>query len=207
MNRVAFCTFVAAALSAGSAAQAQPLAFGAINGTDDYSERAGVAQCQADGDQDGARHCLLKRSSFGGLPVSNATMTLNADGKARSLDVALDGDSFERAYQLLVGRYGPPTATRASPRWTGFDDGASLAIRRTGASTTVSFDFPVNAAVSRATPTAALPFLLLAGLGLLAGGLAYRAYGARRARPAPAPNMSMRATLERRLREGRDLQF
>jgi hypothetical protein len=203
MNRVAFCTFAAAALLGGAAAaQAQPLAFGAVNGEDDYSERADLAQCRPAAD-DGARQCVLKRSSFGGLPVSSATMTLNPDGKARSLDIVLDAENFDLAYQLLVGRYGPPTAARGFPLWTGFDDGASLTLRRAGARATVSFDFPANAAASSATP-GALPFLLLAGLGLLAGGLAYRAYGAKR---APVPNISMRATLERRLREGRDLQF
>ena len=209
-GRVALLAFAVVGLASGSAARAEPLAFGAVNGSDDFSNHTDVGQCLAttpDG-QNSARRCVLKRSSFGGMPVSSATMTLNPAGKVRSLAIVLEGQDFDLARHLLVGRYGTPATAEPFPRWTGFDDGASIAIRKSRLNAIVSFDFPANAvAASPAIPDGALALLLLAGLGAIAGGFAYRAYGAKQARPARAPQPSMRATLERRLREGRDLQF
>jgi len=197
-------------LSTGVAAVAEPLTFGTIEGSSDFSDRKDVAECRANSDaQAEGSLCALKRTSFGGLPVKTATMALNAAGKVRSVDIVLDSEAFEPAFQMLVGRYGPPATTRNFPRWSGFDDGAGLAIRKAGPNTIVSFDFPANGAGAETEPdrTLAAALILFAALGLVAGILLYREYGTRRSQPGPIPQPSMRATLERRLREGRDLQF
>jgi hypothetical protein len=173
-----------------SSALAQPLAFGAINGSDDFSHRTDLAP----------------RTRFGGLRVSSQSMALNGSGKVRSLGIVLDGSDFDAAYRLLVGRYGPASDARDFPRWTGFDDGALLSIRKAGANAVISFDYPENAATTESAlnPAVIASLLLFAALGLGAGVLLYRGF---RAKPMPTPQPSMRATLERRLREGRDLQF
>lgn len=175
---------------AWSAAPAQPLTFGAIDGSGDFSHRTDITP----------------RTRFGGLRVSSAAMALNGAGKVRSLRIVLDGSDFDTAYGLLAGRYGPASDTRDFPRWTGFDGGASLSIRKAGPNAVIAFDYPANAATADAgpDPTLIASLLLFAALGLAAGALLYRGH---RAKPVPAPQSSMRATLERRLQEGRDLQF
>ena len=208
VNHVVLLVSAVVGLSGWSAAQAQPLAFGTVNGADDFSKNPDVSQCRPASGQDGMRQCALKRSGFGGLPVSRTAMALNSDGKVRSLGIVLNGQDYDLAYQLLVGRYGPPATTRDFPRWIGFDGDANLSLRRSGPDAIVSFDFPANAAAASSQGTGiALTLLLFAGLGLVAGGIAYREYGAGRAKPARLPQTSMRDTLERRLREGRDLTF
>jgi hypothetical protein len=200
------------ALAAGSAAVAEPLTFGAVDGLSDFSHRPDVAECRAAADEQAkGLRCTLKRSRFGGLAVEATAMDLNAAGKVRSVDIVLKDEAFEPAFQMLAGRYGPPATTRNFPRWSGFDDDAGLSIRKSGPNTIVSFHFPANDAAASKTgwPDAALAasLLLFTGLGLAAGVLVFREYGARRRRTILSPQSSMRATLERRLREGRDLQF
>lgn len=200
MNRAAVLAFAVLGIIGWSAAEAKPLTFGIVNGADDFSNRAELGACRADAGRDGGSRCALARASFGGLPVARATLALNPARKPRSLDIVLDAQDYDLAYQLLVGRYGPPTSTRDGPRWSDFDAGASLAIRRSGANATISFDFPENAGAASRQPDTALvvSLLLFAGLGLAAGALFYAA----RAKRRTPSELSMRATLERRVSEG-----
>jgi len=203
---------VAAALASASPAYAEPLTFGAINGADDLSQSSELTGC-APGPESGERTCQLARTSFGGLAVEKGSATLNADGRIRALRIALDERDHDLARNLLAGRYGPPVATDKGTRWTSFDDGASIAIARARPNTLITFDFPENGAVAApAGPDGrALLFLMLFAAGAIVTGLMLR----RRQRPrraarpgiVPAPQPSMRETLERRLQEGRDLQF
>lgn len=217
MNRVALvCILIG--LSASSPAIAAPLTFGAINGSDDFSQTAELGPCAAAGDANQPpRICPLTRTAFGGVPITRGTATLNAEGRVRSLDMVMAANHYDLAYQLLVGRYGQPTVTRGFSQWSGFDDGARITISRSKPSTFVTFDFPANDVGARDdAPEEALTMalILLAILAFGAGVAFGRRQAMREAKPALAqssrqanPQISMRETLERRLREGRDLQF
>jgi hypothetical protein len=191
------------ALAAASATQAEPLAFGALNGRDELASTSELASCTPSASEAGAQTCRLARTSFGGVPIDSGAAVLNADGRVRSLRIALDVRHHDLALSLLTGRYGAPSTPGAVPRWAGFDDNATISLDRSRRQTLIAFDFPENAAASgRAGPEGrSLAFLALFGLGAVAAGLLLR-----RPKPAPARELSMRETLERRLREGRDLQ-
>ena len=206
MNRLALC--VALLATGPLAAQATPLTFGAINGRDDLSNRTDLASCATELSPDGTRACTLTRTSFGGLPVSVGTMTLNAHGSVRSVAILLDADNYDTARQLLAGRYGAPDVAGVRPNWRGFEGNATISIDRVGRNTIVRFEFPENRLAppaARLNLDLAWELLLFVGVGAAAGILLRRA---QRAPSAPASAQpSMRATLERRLREGRDLSL
>lgn len=194
------------------AAAPTPLSFGAINGADDFSGRTDIGLCRAGtAASDGVRTCTLARTAFGGLPIARSAMTLNPSGHVRSVTIALDGKDYDAAYRLLQGRYGRPTETAPFPRWRGFGDGAAVTIRRTGSDSSISFDFPANAAAAEPDKGLDAGFvrtiLVFVLLGLAAGLLGRRFGRARTARFGAAPPMSMRATLDRKLRDGEELQF
>jgi hypothetical protein len=197
-------SFFAALLVMAPPALAAPLTFGAIGGDADLTDSPEITSCVPSASEQSGQICSLSRTSFGGVPIESAAAVLNADGRVRSLRIALDARHHDLARNLLTGRYGAPSAMGAAPRWSGFDDGAAIILDRTRRQTLITFDFPQNAAV----PGAAVPegrslaFLALFGAGAVAAGLMLR----RRAKPAPARELSMRETLERRLRDGRDLQ-
>jgi hypothetical protein len=185
---------------------AAPLTFGVLNGVDDFSRATDIAACAPRSDQVEGAECRLARTSFGGLALDRASMTLNADGRAQAVEFLLDDSDFDLARQMLAGRYGRPSGDADAPVWAGFDDGARIAVRREGAQTRISFVFPANQAVAEAsseTP-AIVPVLLFLAAGLAAGVLLSRAR--RAAVPPRAP--TMRETLERKLREsGGELHF
>lgn len=199
----------------GLAAASPPLTFGAINGADDLSRATNIATCRPDAARaNNAKICTLKRTEFGGLPILHSAMVLNAAGKARSLTIALDAHDYDTAAQMLQGRYGRPDRAADVGRWRGFADDASISIRRTGEQTLIAFAFPQNAAASTvAGPDSGTIWAMLGFLafGLAGGMLLWRGAATRPAQagaplqPASAP-MSMRATLERKLRDG-DLQL
>jgi hypothetical protein len=200
-GRVSFFT---ALLITASPALAAPLTFGEIGGNSDLSSSSEFTSCVASASERGTQTCTLSRTSFGGVPIDSGAAVLNADGRVRSLRIALDVRHHDLALSLLTGRYGAPSTPGAVPRWAGFDDNATISLDRSRRQTLIAFDFPENAAASgRAGPEGrSLAFLALFGLGAVAAGLLLR----RRPKPAPARELSMRETLERRLREGRDLQ-
>lgn len=188
---------------------AGPLTFGTIEGSRDLRGSPDIAACSSAA----APTCRLLRHTLGGLDVRESVVRLNADGRPRELDIRLDAEDFELANQLLTGRYGPPTSVGETIAWRGFDAGATLTLARTGGDALIAFRYPANDFASVA-PTEAkatggdqpLVFILVfAALGLVAGGVLSRL----RRPPERAPNAeaSMRATLERRLREGKGLEF
>ena len=207
MNRFALLACAVIGFSAWAPAQAEPLSFGAINGSGDFSKNTQVAYCPpAPARKNDTRTCALTRTSFGGLPVREARMSLNAAGRVQSLHILLDGNDFNRAFELLAGRYGPPTALNGFALWIGFDDGGRLAIRKARAGALISFDFPANKATplrSAPDPRLAWSLLAFAIAGVGAGLILHRARRTRRTKPV----LSMRDTLERKVREGVDLQF
>lgn len=198
--------FLAASLATASPAAAAPLTFGAIGGAGDLSKSTEVAACLPSAADKNARTCRLTRTHFGGVPIEGSAAMLNADGRIRSLRIALDAQHEDLARSLLTGRYGAPapSAAGAAPRWSGFDDGATITLGRDRRHALITFDFPQNAAAPAAAGPEgrSLVFLALFGAGAVAAGLLLR----RRAKPAPVRELTMRETLERRLREGRDLQ-
>lgn len=196
-------SFFAVLLITASPAQAAPLTFGPIGGDADLTDSSELTSCVPSTSGDGVRTCSLSRTSFGGVPIESGAAVLNAEGHVLSLRIALDAWHHELARNLLTGRYGAPSAPGAAPRWSGFDDGATITLGRDRRQTLITFAFPQNAvARSAAGPEGrSLAFLALFGVGAVAAGLMLR----RRSRPAPARELSMRETLERRLREGRDL--
>lgn len=190
------------ALAAASPIDARPLEFGTVDGRADLSGDDELTACASG--QDGAKVCALRRTSFGGLPINRSEIALNADGRATSLSFWLDRADREAARQLLVGRYGAGRTDGAATRWSGFDDGAEISIAPDAGGTKIQFAFPGNRAVARraGVDTDAVWSLLafcLAGIGL--GLLIQRSRRPVRREP------SMRDVLERRMREGRDLQF
>ena len=193
---------------AATPALAEPLSFGGINGTDDLAGSTELTACRPT--TDGLQRCQLARQAFGGLEIGGSEALLNRTGQVRSLRIELDRADFELARQMLAGRYGPPQAGG----WTRFDDGARIGMARTARATVISFDFPQNSAASQANTSRAdwlLPAMI--GLGLLLGWLLFRLRRARPRRvvpvraPSPMAPVSMRETLERRLREGQELRF
>ncbi len=209
MNRIAILGCVLAGLAA-SPALGEPLAFGALNGADDFSRSAEVGGCEGFSRQTNSKACPLTRNAFGGLAVNDGTVSLNAAGKIRSIGIVLDDADFETAYRLLAGRYGPATATTPFPTWTAFDEGATIAIRQSGPNTLIAFRYPANDVAawhSNLNTTLIMALLLVFALTLAIGMFLRRRQKTHRARPAvPRPQPTMRETLERRLREG-DLQF
>ena len=210
LSRAARALACCAALASAAPAFAGPLAFGTIDGARDLRTSPDVAACSSGP----APTCRLLRQTLGGLEVRESVVRLNGEGRPRELDIRLDGEDFDLAYQLLAGRYGPPTSSGDSVAWRGFDAGATLTLARTGADALIAFRYPANefaSASPAATPAARgerplLYLLAFVALGLIAGGVLSRL---RRRTPAQshAPETSMRATLERRLREGKGLEF
>lgn len=207
-----FTLFVCVAFAFAGAtppvAAAGPLSFGAIDGSVDLSGSDAAGVCTARDEEAGAE-CLLGRTSFGGLPVTRATLTLNEEGRAREVDLRLAAADYEQAYALLRGRWGEPSRTAPWPEWRRFDDDAHIAIARAGEGTRVRYRWPANDVVAappsgRIEPAVAISLLLFVLLGLAAGLILARM---RRARAAAAPPLTMREALERRLREGHDLQI
>ncbi|WP_217352691.1 hypothetical protein [Sphingomonas sp. ID1715] len=177
-------------------AVAEPLVFGDIDGRADLSGRAEIADCSADG------KCALDRPSFGGASIDGATIALNPAGRAKRLEIMLDPRDYSRALALLIGRYGQPDQA-GQARWSRFDQAASITLSRASHHAIVAFDYPANAVASDRSATQRASWLALfviAGLG--SGLLVWRR---RQTRHRSAP-VSMRATLERRLRDG-DLQL
>jgi len=193
---------------AAAPALAEPLRFGGINGADDLAGSSELTACRPT--TDGLQRCQLARQTFGGLEIAGSEALLNRTGQVRSLRIDLDRADFELARQMLTGRYGAPQASG----WTRFDDGARIGMARTARATVISFDFPQNSAAGQPSTRRAdwlLPAMI--GLGLLLGWLLFRLRRAqpRRAVPvraqSPMAPMSMRETLERRLREGQEIRF
>jgi hypothetical protein len=197
-------SLLAALLITASPALAAPLTFGAIGGDANLSDNPEITSCVPSASEDGTQTCSLSRTSFGGVPIESSAAVLNAEGRVRSVRIALDARHHDLALSLLTGRYGTPSGPGAAPRWSGFDDGAIITLGRDRRQALITFDFPRNAAAPGAAGPEGrgLAFLALFGAGAVAAGLMLR----RRAKPAPARELSMRETLERRLREGRDLQ-
>lgn len=203
-------------LAAAGAAGAEPLVFGALDGTRDLSGAPALAGC-ARAARAGEAVCRLARDEFGGLTMLGSRALLNGAGRLRALDILLDREALGTARALLAGRYGPPgPSADGAPVWR-FDAGARLTLRQTVAGTLIAFDFPANAAAPAPPPppaTAAaagsagldgaaetLPLLLVAAVALALAGRAWW----RRRRPPPRPvaaQPTMRETLERRLRDG-----
>jgi hypothetical protein len=198
-------SFFAALLVTASPALAAPLTFGAISGDADLADNPEITSCVPSVAQEGTQTCSLSRTSFGGVPIESGAAVLNADGRVRQLRIALDSRHHDLARDLLAGRYGKPSTEGNRSRWTGFNDGAGITLARNRRQTLISFDFPENAAAAPADGPEgrSLAFLALFGAGAVAAGLMLR----RRSKPAPNRELSMRETLERRLRDGRDFQL
>ena len=188
--------FVAAPLHAA------PLTFGEIDGTQDFSERTDAGACRSEGS---GFDCVLARTSFGGLPLSQGRMRLDAWGRVRSLDLMLDRRDHDRAYALLAGRYGKPARLQPGAEWTRFDEGARISLRQGRPHALVRFDFPGNDAGAYDLRPAVGWSLLIFTLGGLAVGVGLRRF--RRISERPVQPLSMKQTLDRRLSEGRDLSF
>lgn len=205
MTRAAFLALALIGILGSSPVRAAPLAFGEIDQAADLSQSADVAGCSAASD---GKICRLTRESFGGLAIDTSSVSLNPAGRVRSLSIALDDRDYETARQLLTGRYGPPT-TAAPPRWTRFDDRATISLHRSRTNTRVDFTFPANDLAPAAKANPELPFsvLIFVLLGLGVGAVILRVRRAQRSTILPMSEPSMRQTLERRLRTGRDLQF
>jgi hypothetical protein len=205
MNRVALAAAVAFGLATGAPGAARPLTFGAINGTDDLSQSSDLGGCASAPEiGSGAQTCALKRKAFGELSVSRGTVSLDAMGRARSVVIGLSARDYDRALQLLIGRYGRSVFEGGAAVWRGYDARAQIALQRSASGVQVRFDYPANGAVASTTPDPRLAASLLAFIALgLAAGYAVRAV---RKPPAPEPSLSMRATLERKIREGADFQ-
>jgi hypothetical protein len=205
------------ALLAATPALAAPLTFGEIASDTDLSRAPELALC-APAPSDDARpaECRLLRQSLGGIEIRDSDVRLNAEGRPTSIDIRIAGEDADLAYQLLVGRYGAPAAEGARTDWRGFDDGATLSLVRGGDAAVIGFRYPVNAAAAEAAAPlgagarqrALVYMLVFIAVGLITGGLLARMRRPRRTAVAStAPEMSMRATLERRLRDGKGLEF
>jgi hypothetical protein len=179
---------------------AAPLTFGEIDGRQDFSRRPDVAVCSSKAN---GFDCVLTRTSFGGLPLSQGRMVLDAWGRVRSLQLELEPEDYDRARTLLVGRYGKPAALEPRSLWDRFDDDARISLRRERPRTLVMFDYPRNDAAAYDLRPSVIWTLLLFTLGGIAAGAALRRARNRR----PAQPVSMKQTLERRMREGRELNF
>ncbi len=190
------------ALAAAAPLSARPLVFGTVDGEADLSRLDELTGCVR-GPDDG-RVCALRRKSFGGLPINRSEIALNREGRATDLSFWLDRADAGSARQLLAGRYGVAQIDGTSARWSGFDDGAEISVGPEAGGTRVSFTYPANRVTSpRGGLDAGAVWSVLAfcvaGIGT---GLAIQ----RGRRPA-VREPSMREVLERRLREGGDLQF
>jgi hypothetical protein len=214
MKRMTSLAAILLGLSA-SAAWARPLTFGEINGTEDLSQSAELGAAP----ETDKKERQLLRNTFGGLEIDKGVVALNSQGRVRSLDIVLDDQDFDLAYQLLVGRYGKPTTTLPFPKWSSFDDGATIAISKSRPNTFISFHYPENEGPTRDIQSATvlrMSVLIAAGVLLGAGLARWRKRPRPRAAPAvvtrprassqTAP-LSMRETLERKMREGDDLVF
>ncbi|HEV2567610.1 hypothetical protein [Sphingomonas sp.] len=190
----------AVALLAAAPLQAAPLSFGEIDGGQDYSDRTDLADCTAEG---AGYRCTLTRNTFGDLRLDRGVMTLDARGRVRTLQLALDRRDFDRGHALLVGRYGKPTALQPRLEWRRFDDDGRITLTRGPQEALVTFDYPRNNATGAVLRREAVRGLLLFTLAGLAVGAALRLRRPRK----PAQPVSMKQTLERRLSEGRDLSF
>ena len=179
---------------------AAPLNFGEIDGRQDFSRRPDVAVCSS---RASSFDCVLIRTSFGGLPLSQGRMSLDAWGRVRSLQLTLDREDFDRARSLLVGRYGKPTALEPRALWDRFDDNARISLTRERPRTLVMFDFPRNDATAYDLRPSVIWTLLLFTLAGLAAGAALR----RVKRTRSSQPVSMKQTLERRMRDGRAFNF
>lgn len=186
--------------------RAEPLGFGEVNGIDRLADGV-TGSCRDTHEGEGERVCTLRRTNFGPLPINRSALLLNADGRVRSLTFWFDRADYADVSQLLQGRYGAPKEQAGSTRWTGFDRGATVELGLRDRSTRVNFSFPQNAPVRNEQPLdrrAIWSLLVFVLVGLAAGALLYRA---RKRRLVPPPAPTMREVLERRMRDGQDLQF
>ena len=191
-------TLLLLTIAMATPAQAAPLVFGAINGSEDLSRRSDLGACTRAAE---GYECILARTSFGGLPLARGSMTLDARGRGRAVRLILEPGSHDRARELLTGRYGAPTSPGPEPRWTRFDEGAQISVRPERARTVVLFDYPGNDAVlGDGRRITVWTLLALVCLGLAVGAWLRR-------RTEPVGPASMKETLERRLRNGGDLSF
>ena len=181
---------------------AAPLTFGEIDGIQDYSDRPDVAACSS---VDSGHDCVLARTSFGSVPLTRGQMALDAWGRVRSLQLVLDREDHDRARSLLSGRYGKPTIVEPQPQWNRFDRDARIGLRREGPNAFVTFEYPRNDASAYDLRPSVIWTLLLFTLGGLATGAVLRR-ARRKPRQSTQP-VSMKHTLERRMREGRELNF
>ena len=206
-----FCAVLA--LAGATPLAAAPLTFGAINGTEDLSQGPHGA-CTPSPDGEGSA-CLLARTSFGGLPITRGTMALNAEGRVRAVEIQLDADDHELVGQLLAGRYGAPDVDGPTPEWRSFDDGARVLLSRDSEGTRVTLEYPANDIAAVADGPSSTLFASLLGflvLGIGAGVAVGRLRRGRKLQPAMAGGMtdqpvSMRVTLEQRMRDGRGLEI
>jgi len=153
MNRVALAAAVAFGLATGAPGAARPLTFGAINGTDDLSQSSDLGGCASAPEiGSGAQTCALKRKAFGELSVSRGTVSLDAMGRARSVVIGLSARDYDRALQLLIGRYGRSVFEGGAAVWRGYDARAQIALQRSASGVQVRFDYPANGAVASTTP-------------------------------------------------------
>lgn len=206
--------FAGAALAAAAPVAAAPLTFGEIASDTDLSRAPELASCAPA--EANATTCRLLRQTLGGIDIRESAVRLNAAGRPASIDIRIAGEDAELADQLLAGRYGAPAARGDRTEWRGFDDGATLSLIRAGDSAVIGFRYPANAVApameAPATPGArqrAIVYMLVfLAVGLITGGLVARMRRPRRsAIVSGVPEMSMRATLERRLRDGKGLDF
>lgn len=196
-----------AALSLGAAAHAAPLTFGALGEPRDLSDDPQLAACRPVAAGSADRMCTLRRTTFGGLPIQQSDVRLNGAGHASMMTILLRRSDYDTASRMLAGRYGGAQSVGDSTRWSGYDGGGTIALQPRGRFAAITFAFADSAQARRpgVVEARALPALLAGLVGLLAGWLVYRSRS--RAVPKrepirPEAPLSMRDTLERRVRQG-----
>lgn len=198
---------------------AAPLTLGEIGAETDLSAAPQLVLCPSERSTGGER-CRLARQSIGGMAIRDSIVELNAAGRPRDIQIVIAGEDHDLARDLLTGRFGAPSRVGPTIAWLGFDGKAGLTLSHTGTDAVIAWRFPENAVASASAPGTAggdkwngerpLVYLLaFAVLGLIVGGVLSRLRRRERPRrPArAAPETSMRATLERRMRDGKGLEF
>lgn len=202
-------------LSWGGMAAAAPLTFGEIGPDTRPAVLARLADCPAPAGDDVEASCTLRRRTFGGLDIRSSRLSRDEAGRPVALDIGLAAEDARIAAELLEGRYGPAQRSGDTLAWSGFDNGGVLTLAPRGIRTVIAFRFAAPdiapaaapAPVARSNPRPALYLLGLSLLGLLAGTLFLRRNRRPRVVAPPPEEPSMKATLEKRLRDGRGLEF
>jgi hypothetical protein len=208
----------AALFACGGPAIAAPLAFGDIAPDMRRADLARLATCPGRVGA-AAQTCTLRRRSFGGLDIRSSALSLDEAGRPVALEIALTAEDARIAAELLEGRYGPARRSGETLAWQSFDDDALLTLAPRGMRTIVTFRFAtpgitaIGAAPAASAASAgrdarpALSLLAVSLLALVAGIFLLWRNRRRRAAVPAEPEPSMRATLEKRLRDGRGLEF